>query len=118
MPIGRSCHSLAELARARAEGADLLALGPIFATASKERPDPTVGLETLRLAARSTDRPLVAIGGIDATRAPLVAEAGAVLGAVIGALCRADDPQAAARALHAALGGAVAPDAAESRVPT
>lgn len=105
MPIGRSCHSADDLTRARAEGADLLALGPIFETTSKENPDPVVGLEALRVAARATDRPLVAIGGLDVARAALVADTGTPLGAVIRALCSAGDPQARARALHEALGG-------------
>jgi thiamine-phosphate pyrophosphorylase len=105
MSIGRSCHSQAQLDAAHAEGADVLALGPIFATTSKDDPDPVVGLDGLRAAARGLDRPLVAIGGIDLARAPDVAAAGASLGAVIGAVCKADDPFAAARALHRALGG-------------
>lgn len=105
MTIGRSCHSLGQIIVADAEGADWLALGPIHPTTSKERPDPVVGLATLREAARTTRRPLVAIGGIDLDNAPAITASGATFGAVIGAVCRSDDPGAAARALHHALGG-------------
>lgn len=113
LPIGRSCHSLAQLAAAESEGADLLALGPIFETTGKASPDPVVGLDALRAAARERSRPVIAIGGIDLGRAPAIAAAGAAYGAVLGGVCRAHDPQAAARALHAALRvTAAAPDRA------
>jgi thiamine-phosphate pyrophosphorylase len=114
MTIGRSCHSLEQLAVAESEGADWLALGPIHPTASKERPDAVVGLAMLREAAVRVRCPLVAIGGIDLENAPAVSAAGATFGAVIGAVCRAADPTASARALHQALGG-VLPSAASMR---
>jgi thiamine monophosphate synthase len=38
---------------------DVVALGPIFATASKDRPDPVVGLDLLRRAAGSTGKGVV-----------------------------------------------------------
>lgn len=101
--IGLSTHDPAQ-ARA-ATDADLVAFGPIFATTSKEAPDPVVGLDALGAICANSPRPVVAIGGIDLARAPQIREAGATYGAVIGALAKADDPTAAARALHAALGG-------------
>lgn len=117
MPIGRSCHTMDELTGALREGADLVAFGPVFVTTSKADPSPVVGLEQLRLAAASTTRPLVAIGGIDQARARSVADAGAQLGAVIGAVCRAADPEATARALHRALGGGGTPSTSPRSVP-
>ncbi len=102
--IGLSTHSL-EQARA-AEGCDLLAFGPVFATSSKADPDPVVGLDALATVCRESARPVIAIGGLDLARARAVRDAGAAYGAVIGALAAADDPRAAAAALHAALGGA------------
>ncbi|MGE0784933.1 MAG: thiamine phosphate synthase [Sandaracinaceae bacterium] len=100
--IGLSTHDERQVELAR--NVDLLAFGPVFDTASKDAPDPTVGLE--RLAAICRGREVVAIGGIDLARAPQVRAAGATYGAVIGALAQADDPRAMAAALHAALGGA------------
>ncbi|HVS04275.1 MAG TPA: thiamine phosphate synthase [Thermoanaerobaculia bacterium] len=89
--IGLSTHSADQAAAAAAdEAVDLLAVGPVFATASKERPDPVVGLELVREARRLTDKPLAAIGGIDADSAPRVLAAGADAVAVLGALCRGD----------------------------
>jgi thiamine biosynthesis protein ThiS len=50
--------------------------------------------------------PLVAIGGINPERVPAVMAAGARGVAVIGAICEAHDPRAAARALRAAVDAA------------
>lgn len=103
--IGLSTHDSAQADAARAAGADLIAFGPVFDTTSKENPDPTVGLEALRAICRAAGPPVVAIGGISVERAPAIRAAGASYGAVIRAVCGADDPESAARALHAALGG-------------
>jgi thiamine-phosphate pyrophosphorylase len=83
----------------------------VFATASKERPDPSVGLALLAEAHRAAQRagiPLVAIGGINLERAPKVAEH-AELAAVIAALQpnrgSLEGVSEAARALQAAMLG-------------
>jgi thiamine-phosphate pyrophosphorylase len=100
--IGASTHDLAQLARAGEEGADLVGFGPVFSTRSKEQPDPVVGLDGLRSAVRASRVPVVAIGGIDSSRLLDVRGTGVPLFAVISAVCGADDPEAAARALHQA----------------
>ncbi|MEQ9075956.1 MAG: thiamine phosphate synthase [Sandaracinaceae bacterium] len=104
-PIGRSTHDEAQARAAVAEGADLIAFGPVFDTRGKDAPDPTVGLDRLADVCAASPLPVVAIGGLTLERAPRVAATGARWGAAIGALCRADDPETAARALHLALGG-------------
>lgn len=101
--LGLSTHD-AEQARAT-DGADLVAFGPVFATASKASPDPVVGLEALAAVCAQSARPVIAIGGVNLERAAQVRAAGATYGAVIGALAEADDPRGAAKALHALLGG-------------
>ena len=68
--------------------ADYLAIGPVFATSSKERPDPVVGLEGVRRARELTRKPMVAIGGITRANARSVLEAGADTVAVISDLLR------------------------------
>jgi thiamine-phosphate pyrophosphorylase len=75
-----------QLRAAAAEPADYLAIGPIFATASKENPDPVLGLDELRRLRPLTDRPLVAIGGITRANAAGVMAAGADSVAVISDL--------------------------------
>jgi len=84
--IGLSTHSRDQFEAALATSADYIAVGPIFATTSKNNPDPVVGLELLREVRPLTDRPIVAIGGIDHSRAVEVLAAGADSVAVISAL--------------------------------
>lgn len=86
MVIGVSTHSVEQVAQADQGPLDYIAFGPIFATNSKEAPDPVVGLSGLTEARRITRKPLVAIGGITADNAPAVIAAGADSVAVIGAL--------------------------------
>jgi thiamine-phosphate pyrophosphorylase len=81
--IGFSTHNEEQLRAAAGEPVDYLALGPIFETSSKERPDPVVGLERLRAWRGLTERPLVAIGGITRANAAAVLAAGADSVAVI-----------------------------------
>ena len=96
--VGRSTHSLAQLRSAVDEPVDYVALGPIFATATKPDAEPVVGLEMLRAARALTALPLVAIGGIDLPRARDTVAAGATGLAVISALLDAPDLEQAARA--------------------
>lgn len=96
--VGRSTHDLAQMREAAADPlVDVVAVGPVFATASKEDPDPAVGLELVRAARSETEKPIVAIGGIDSERAPSVLEAGADAVAVISAICAAADLEKACR---------------------
>lgn len=84
--LGVSTHNPAQLAEADKTSADYLAIGPVFATSSKENPDPVVGLEGVRRARELTRKPLVAIGGITRANARSVIEAGADSVAVISDL--------------------------------
>jgi len=103
--IGCSTHSLNQVVEADRTTADYIAFGPIFPTASKENPDPVVGLEGLREARRATGKPLVAIGGITLRNACEVLGAGADSVAVIGDLLNAPDLQARAREFLSVLEG-------------
>jgi thiamine-phosphate pyrophosphorylase len=84
--IGVSTHSIDQFRAALETSANYIALGPVFPTLTKENTVPVVGLELVREARKLTDRPLVAIGGINLGRAPEVIEAGADCVAVISAL--------------------------------
>jgi thiamine-phosphate pyrophosphorylase len=84
--IGFSTHNTDQLRAGDREPVDYLAIGPIFATASKQNPDPVVGIERLRALRPLTRKPLVAIGGITRKTAPSVFEAGADSVAIIGDL--------------------------------
>ena len=84
--LGVSTHNPEQLRDADLTSADYLAIGPVFVTSSKERPDPVVGLEGVRRARALTRKPLVAIGGITRANAASVIEAGADSVAVISDL--------------------------------
>jgi thiamine-phosphate pyrophosphorylase len=84
--IGFSTHNEEQLRAGDSEPVDYLAIGPIFATRSKQNPDPIVGLDRLRTLRALTQKPLVAIGGITRELAPKVFEAGADSVAIIGDL--------------------------------
>lgn len=106
MWIGSSTHDLAQVAAAAADPAvDVVAVGPIFATASKRRADPVVGLDLVREARRLTSKTVVAIGGIHRGNLASVLDAGADRVAVLGAICHGD-VYANCRALLAAAGAA------------
>ena len=66
--------------------ADYVAIGPVYATGSKENPDPVVGLEGVVRARTLTAKPLVAIGGITRETMRAVLDAGADAVAMISAL--------------------------------
>lgn len=101
--IGVSTHDEEQLERADDDAAaDWLALGPIFATGSKDDPDPVVGLERLRACRARTRKPLIAIGGIDEERVASVLVAGADSAAVLSALCGADVGAASRRLVERA----------------
>jgi thiamine-phosphate pyrophosphorylase len=86
--LGVSTHNPEQLSEADLTSADYVAIGPVFATSSKEKPDPVVGLEGVRRARALTRKPLVAIGGITRANAASVIEAGADSLAVISDLLR------------------------------
>jgi thiamine-phosphate pyrophosphorylase len=84
--IGFSTHNVDQVQEADAFPVDYIAVGPVFATASKANPDPVIGLEGVRAARAATSKPLVAIGGITRKNCRQVVEAGADSVAVIADL--------------------------------
>jgi thiamine-phosphate pyrophosphorylase len=84
--VGISTHGESQLLRVADSPVDYVAIGPVFATSSKQVPDPVVGLEGVRTARAITDKPLVAIGGITRVNCSAVIEAGADSVAVISDL--------------------------------
>lgn len=100
--LGVSTHNPEQLAEADKAPLDYLAIGPVFATASKANPDPVVGLAGVCRARELTRKPLVAIGGITRANARSVIEAGADSVAVISDLLR--DPRKSAEEFLRVLG--------------
>lgn len=102
--IGVSTHNMEQLRAADRTSADYVAIGPIFATATKENPDPTVGLEFVSRARSTTRKPLVAIGGITLETAREVWEAGADCVAVgRDIVCASESGKRAAQFLNLAV---------------
>jgi thiamine-phosphate pyrophosphorylase len=97
--LGVSVHSLTEAVQAEKDGADYIVLGPIYATPSKQRYGPPLGLATLEKTVQALRVPVVGIGGVTAARARDMRAAGAFGVAVINAVLHADDVAAATRAL-------------------
>ena len=91
--VGVSTNSAEQVIQADRTSCDYIAYGPIFSTASKANPDPTVGLDGLRAARALTRKPLVAIGGITRKNCRSVLHAGADSLAVISDLLPSDNKQ-------------------------
>ncbi|MCU1619973.1 MAG: thiamine monophosphate synthase [Modestobacter sp.] len=85
--VGRSCHSAADLARARAEGCDHVFLSPVFLTASKPGYGPAIGLAGLAGLA-PLGPPAYALGGIGPDDVAGCLAAGAWGIAVMGGVMR------------------------------
>ena len=100
--VGVSTQSIEQVMQADQTSADYIAIGPVFATASKEKPDPVVGLEGVRAARAATRKPLVAIGGITRVNCASVIQAGADSVAVISDLVH--DPAKSVAAFLGVLG--------------
>jgi thiamine-phosphate pyrophosphorylase len=103
--IGLSIKRVDQAEAAPLDLLDYAAVGGVFATSSKDNPDPPIGTDGLACIVgtfrrRAARFPLCAIAGIDASNAAGAIAAGADGIAVISALARADDPQSAARELR------------------
>ena len=101
--VGTSTHSPEQVDAAEASDADYYAVGPVFETPTKEgRPAP--GWDLIGYAAGRATKPWFSIGGMDADTAVAAAAAGAERAVVVRAIRDAPDPEAATRAIRAALG--------------
>jgi thiamine-phosphate pyrophosphorylase len=100
--VGVSTHNPEQVVEAENGPADYVAIGPIFPTGSKAKPDRVVGLDGVRKARSLTRRPLVAIGGITRQNCSSVIDAGADSVAVISDLVR--DPAKSAEEFLRILG--------------
>lgn len=95
--IGHSSHSLEEAIAAERAGADYVALGAVYHTATKGYGYPVAGIETLRRVAQTLKVPVVAIGGIKRENYNEVFAAGASAAAMITSLTKATDITAETR---------------------
>jgi thiamine-phosphate pyrophosphorylase len=90
LKIGLSSHAPEQAQRAIAAGADYIAIGPVYATATKPGAKPLT-LEYVRWAAKNVTVPWFAIGGINLQNLDDVLAAGAQRICVVSAILNADD---------------------------
>ncbi len=104
--IGLSTHDPEQVQAARHVPVTYLAMGPVYATRTKDTGCAAVGMGAIRRAATAAgDRPVVAIGGITLATAPAVIAAGAASVAVISDLLAGGDPCRRVRDYVDTLGG-------------
>jgi thiamine-phosphate pyrophosphorylase len=106
--VGATAREPGTAARAVADGADYLGVGPAYGTTSKDGLPPPIGLAGVEAVAAAIEQPVVAIAGITVDRVEEVLATGAWAVAVIGAVASAPDPREATRALVAAVDRAMA----------
>jgi thiamine-phosphate pyrophosphorylase len=99
--LGLSTHGYAEMLRADAVSPSYIALGAVFPTTLKRMQTAPQGTGRLYAYAQLMQHsPLVAIGGIDEARIPLVMKSGVGSIAVVRAITGANAPETAAQALQ------------------
>jgi thiamine-phosphate pyrophosphorylase len=104
--VGVSLHTVTEAEAIDPAVVDYAIAGPAFETASKPGYGPEIGRKGLAEIARATPVPVLAIGGLNATRAAEVLAAGPVGIAVMGSIMRALEPTREVKALLAIVAAA------------
>jgi thiamine-phosphate pyrophosphorylase len=100
--VGLSTHTPEQVLAAGEQDVDYIGVGPIHETPTKPG-RPAVGTQLVEYAARHARVPFFAIGGIAPANVAAVRAAGATRVAVVRAITGSADPEAAARALRAAI---------------
>lgn len=97
--FGLSTHDETQELAARALQPDYVGVGPVFATPTKEVPDPVLGPDHAAAICRSSPLTTVAIGGIDPSNLLALLRNGVVNFAVVRAVCSSQEPESAIAAL-------------------
>jgi thiamine-phosphate pyrophosphorylase len=101
--VGVSIHTVNEAEKIDGSAVDYALAGPAFETPSKPGYGPEIGRKGLAEIARVASVPILAIGGLNATRAAEVVASGPIGIAVMGGVMRAADPGREVRALLATM---------------
>jgi thiamine-phosphate pyrophosphorylase len=97
--VGATVSTPQEAHQAEADGADYLGCNAVFYTPTKTDTGTPLGIEGFRHLVQAVSLPVVAIGGIKATNAAELIQAGAAGVAVVSAVMVADNPETATREL-------------------
>ncbi len=98
--IGYSIEDLSQLNTKESALADYLGISPVFKTSTKTNTIVEWGFSGIKKIRTLTNKPLVAIGNINAANAQEVIKAGADCIAVVSAICAAEYPTKAAELLR------------------
>ena len=101
--IGVSTHSITQAKQAQKNGADYIAIGPIYPTSTKDY-EPSVGIEIIREISRTVSIPFIAIGAITLDNLDEILKAGASRIAVCSAIIGAKDIYSTTRQFKKKLG--------------
>ena len=105
--IGVSTHSVTQARQAQKDGADYIAIGPIYPTKTKDY-EPSIGIEIIREISRTVDIPFIAIGAITLENLDEVLNAGASRIAVCSAIIGSKDIYSSTKQYKEKLNGAQA----------
>ena len=101
--IGVSTHSITQAKQAQKNGADYIAIGPIYPTSTKDY-EPSVGIEIIREISGAVSIPFIAIGAITLDNLDEILKAGASRVAVCSAIIGAKDIYSTTRQFKEKLG--------------
>lgn len=88
--IGVSTHNITQARQAQENGADYIAIGPVYPTTTKDY-EPSIGLEVIQELSREINIPFLAIGAITLENLDEVLKAGTSRVAVCSAIIGSDD---------------------------
>lgn len=91
--IGLSTHSPDQTLRACTLKPDYIGIGPVYATPTKKKPDPVIGIDGMKKMLSLATVPAVVIGGIDLTNLREVLGAGARNFCMVRQLMQAEEPE-------------------------
>jgi thiamine-phosphate pyrophosphorylase len=101
--IGVSTHNVIQARQAQKDGADYIAIGPIYPTSTKDH-EPSVGIEIIREISGAVSIPFIAIGAITLDNLDVVLKAGASRIAVCSAIMGTEDIYSTTRQFKEKLG--------------
>lgn len=101
--IGVSVHSPSEARIAEEQGADYVAVSPVFYTSTKADIERPLGLEGLGAIAEAVSIPVIGIGGINLENASSVLDSGAAGVAIVSYIFNSTDPEKAVKELYESL---------------
>ncbi len=102
--IGVSTHNVTQAKQAQKDGADYIAIGPIYPTSTKDH-EPSVGIEIIQKISEAVNIPIITIGAITLENLDEVLRAGASKVAICSAIIGSKDIYSSTRQFKEKLSG-------------